>query len=207
MTDLLQLNGNALTASNNKTYFCPTAQLHTKRQIPKKVDGLLLQTGTVNKADNMNVSYTNHKRPSSLDTNTSKRLKSALGPVTVINSGPQTQQQRQKHQNVQQPEPQQQLQTAPQLLQQLMAPTPQRQRKGKDCDGRHGKNKDGSMNNNNWNMDSSLQQQQQQLNDGLQTSGMSPSNSVLKNLLVSGCDLSAGYICNIPIRPKKTAKA
>lgn len=40
-----------------------------------------------------------------------------------------------------------------------------------------------------------LQQQQQQK--------QTASNSVLKNLLVSGCDVSAGYICLAPIRPKK----
>lgn len=34
----------------------------------------------------------------------------------------------------------------------------------------------------------------------------SVSNSVLKNLLVSGCDVSAGYICIIPVRSKKTLK-
>lgn len=33
------------------------------------------------------------------------------------------------------------------------------------------------------------------------------SNSVLKNLLVSGCDISAGYICAVPMRVKKMAKA
>lgn len=32
------------------------------------------------------------------------------------------------------------------------------------------------------------------------------SNSVLKNLLVSGRDVSAGYVCVGPVRPKKTAK-
>lgn len=205
MTDLLQLNGSQLTASNNKAYLCPTAQLQTKRQIPKKSDCLvssLLQTGPTNKADNLNVSYTNHKRPSSLDMHSAKRMKSTLGSATTVNNGNQAQRQqlKQRQQNVQQPGP---LQTAPQLLQQLMAPTPQRQRKGRDANGQH-RNKDGSMGNN-WNMDSSFQQQQ--LNGDLQASGMAPSNSVLKNLLVSGCDISAGYICNIPIRPKKTAKA
>lgn len=33
-----------------------------------------------------------------------------------------------------------------------------------------------------------------------------PSNSVLMNLLVSGCDVSAGYMCLAPMRPRKAAK-
>lgn len=208
MTDLLQLpcNGNTLTTTSNKAYLCPTIQLNSKRQISKKSDNLtanlLIQTGSVNKEDNLNVSYTNHKRPSSLDTSSAKRLKSSLGSVST---GQHTHRQQQQRQKQQRQEDQQPLQTAPQLLQQLMAPTPQRQRKGKESDGRHGKNKDGSMSNN-WNMDSSYEQQQQ-LNGNMHASGMAPSNSVLKNLLVSGCDISAGYICNIPIRSKKTAKA
>lgn len=41
------------------------------------------------------------------------------------------------------------------------------------------------------------QQQQQQ---------QQASNSVLMNLLVSGCDVSAGYMCLAPMRPRKTAK-
>lgn len=39
-----------------------------------------------------------------------------------------------------------------------------------------------------------------------QQQAVAPSNSVLMNLLVSGCDVSAGYMCLAPIRPRKTAK-
>lgn len=35
----------------------------------------------------------------------------------------------------------------------------------------------------------------------------SPSSSVLMNLLVSGCDVDAGYICMVQCRPRQKAKA
>lgn len=80
-------------------------------------------------------------------------------------------------------------QSSPQLLQQLMAPspTPHRSRsKINKLDGR-------------WNLENS----QQTMADLPQQSS---SNSVLMNLLVSGCDVSAGYVCFVPMRPKKSAK-
>lgn len=89
------------------------------------------------------------------------------------------------------------VQTSTQLLQQLMAPT-QKQKTKVEWNNRSG---------------GDLQQNQQQLpnNNSLANSSASSSpapssNSVLKNLLVSGCDVSAGY-CIVPMRPKKLAKA
>jgi hypothetical protein len=86
--------------------------------------------------------------------------------------------------------------TSPQLLQQLMAPLTQAQRA--KLKGR------GVQTDSNWNLGggsggSSANNNQSQCNPH------QPSNSVLMNLLVSGCDVSAGYTC-LP-RPSKTAKA
>lgn len=88
------------------------------------------------------------------------------------------------------------VQTSTQLLQQLMAPTHKQKTKVE------------------WNQRSGgMQQHQQQLpsnnssaNSSASSSPAPSSNSVLKNLLVSGCDVSAGY-CIVPMRPKKLAKA
>lgn len=97
--------------------------------------------------------------------------------------------------------------SAPQLLQQLMAPTPQRARGGlingclsgkqqQSC-GIEGLTKDQASNQ--WCLDS--------VEKSNLVAQQHASNSVLKNLLVSGYDVSAGYICILPMRPKKTAKA
>lgn len=87
-----------------------------------------------------------------------------------------------------------QQQSAPQLLQQLMAPTAQQRVRLKE---------DTPIKmepTTKWTIDKNAQmqliEQQQQT-----------SNSVLKNLLVSGCDVSAGYICIVPMRTKKPFKA
>lgn len=87
-----------------------------------------------------------------------------------------------------------QQQSAPQLLQQLMAPTQQQRVRLKE---------DTPIKmepTTKWTIDKNSQmqliEQQQQT-----------SNSVLKNLLVSGCDVSAGYICIVPMRSKKPFKA
>lgn len=95
--------------------------------------------------------------------------------------------------------------TAPQLLQQLMAPAPQNQRDRKadrsallDETVRGDASKWGSA---------------AGINGGVATltsrqNSVTPaaSHSVLKNLLVSGCDVSAGYVCIVPMRPKKALK-
>lgn len=41
----------------------------------------------------------------------------------------------------------------------------------------------------------------------VQTSPSPQKSSVLMNLLVSGCDVDAGYICMVPCRPRHKAKA
>lgn len=86
--------------------------------------------------------------------------------------------------------------TTSQLLQQLIT-TPQQQQPG----NLHSKNSKGVLESR-WpaNENQTLTQQQQQKQQ-------KQSNSVLKNLLISGCDVSAGY-CILPMRPKtKLAKA
>lgn len=223
MTDLLQINGNELNnplapATIPKTTICPAAQLHTKRAIG------------ATKSTKLNLAAvpptSNHKRPSTVDTNAHKRLKCstdttvrmihASHPATTtstssssINFYPQSYQLQKQ-------------QTAPHLLQHLMAPTP-RSRKFNEMGGRG----NGINCNTNGNGTDAMHQQQQQRWNGTDDDGQQnalyqqlqngnelnrsikcqSSNSVLKNLLVSGCDISAGYICAVPIRAKKTAKA
>jgi hypothetical protein len=122
-----------------------------------------------------------------LDSSASKRLKSTLSvstspPAAVVP-------------NLTLNDPK----TSPNLLQQLMAPlTPALRAKLKtrtNDTGRWNRNNNGSTNSPN------KDQQQQSQNGGHHQ----PSNSVLMNLLVSGCDVSAGYTC-LP-RPSKAAKA
>lgn len=89
-----------------------------------------------------------------------------------------------------------QQQSAPQLLQQLMAPTSQQRVRLKE---------DAPIkmeSTTKWTMDKNSQMQLIEQQQQQQTS-----NSVLKNLLVSGCDISAGYICIVPMRSKKAFKA
>lgn len=82
-------------------------------------------------------------------------------------------------------------QSSPQLLQQLMAPSPTPHRS-------RSRNLEKDIR---WNIENG--------GGGVVGGGTpQPSNSVLMNLLVSGCDVSAGYICLLPMRTtKKTAKA
>lgn len=103
--------------------------------------------------------------------------------------------------------------TTTQLFQQLMAPTQKQKTKieWSNCGTFSGHQQQQLQ-------QESLQQQhhqqeQQQLpsnnsstNSSVSSSPTQSSNSVLKNLLVSGCDVSAGY-CIVPMRPKKLAKA
>lgn len=119
----------------------------------------------------------NNKR-SSLDMSSvnTKRSKIALSTSTQ-----QQHSQQQKKSNEQ---------TTPQLLQQLMAPSPVPQRSR----SKTGKN----SNDNRWNTNGDGNN----LNKGLSKLHQS-SNSVLMNLLVSGCDVSAGY--TIPHPTTKTA--
>lgn len=225
MTDLLQMNGNdlnnPLAPTTPKTTICPAAQLHTKR--PSTATVATTKSTKSNNQTTGNPNNSNHKRPSTVDTNAHKRLKCSTdttvrmihathpAPTTTstppsINFYPQSYQLQKQ-------------QTAPHLLQHLMAPTP-RARKFNEMGSR------GNGTGTNINGTDAMQQQQQRWNgsdDDGQQSGMyqqmqngdelnksaecQSSNSVLKNLLVSGCDISAGYICAVPIRAKKAAKA
>lgn len=126
-----------------------------------------------NNHNNNNTSSNNHlKRPSNTSENSSKRAKSTNSQsdlnVSVVSSRVAKAQ-------------------APQLLQQLMAPSQQSQ-KSRMKDGQRWNGNNGT--NSSTNKTIPLQQS---------------SNSVLMNLLVSGCDVSAGYTC-FP-RPTKVAKA
>lgn len=128
----------------------------------------ILQISTPKKTDrNLNL---NNKRPSnisSIDQSTNKRVKSSSTQSTC------------------------ETQSSPQLLQQLMAPSPTPHRS-------RSRNLEKDIR---WNIENG--------GGGVGGGGTSqPSNSVLMNLLVSGCDVSAGYICLLPMRTtKKTAKA
>lgn len=193
MTDLLQLNADSLptyTQKNSKT-INPTVDLNsrktniaqiTKRPVINEVRIVQMQptkTATI-------LSSKKHKISAVLDTNAnnSKRMKASNGLVTNAKSVKTDQRQ--------------QLEAAPQLLQQLMAPMPSRVRLD-EANRRHGANAK-------WAQDSAAKRGPLNADTKLP---LQPSNSVLKNLLVSGCDVSAGYICTvpIPIHQKKVARA
>lgn len=146
--------------------------------------------------DTANVSSINHKRPSPLDSSINKRLKSnstvssfnqdSLSSNTI---GGNIQQQQSypmpKAVSVQQ-------QKSPHLLQHLMAPSPNRIRKYLGPAANKTTN-DKSNNNTQWNCNAGYDETKS-------------SDSVLKNLLVSGCDIGAGYVCHVPVRLRKLAK-
>lgn len=194
MTDLLQLNADSLptyTPKNSKTINPPVDPINskkpsiaqfTKRPIINEVRIVQLQatkTATI-------LSSKKHKISAVLDANanSSKRMKASNGLITNTKSV--------------KTEQRQQLEAAPQLLQQLMAPMPSRVRLD-EANQRHGANAK-------WTQDSAAKRGPLNADTKLP---LQPSNSVLKNLLVSGCDVSAGYICTvpIPIHQKKVARA
>lgn len=200
--DLLEMNGNETRANtaNATIVTTPTKRtsLRTRTQHQQQQQQITETAGS---------SPTNHKRPSTLDSGVNKRMKSnsivssfnqsSSSSGTKSNIGHQqsfstttttsqeTIQQQQQHQ-----------QKSPHLLQHLMAPSPDRVRKynGPAC-------KDTS--------NDKLCSDPQWACNGLGFDGAKnqPSGSVLKNLLVSGCDLSAGYVCHVPVRMRKLAKA
>lgn len=157
---------------------------------------------------------TNHKRTLTLDSSISKRLKSssttASYNATMSNAGQTMQspysmkmsntiQHQQREQQQQQHQQHQQQQKSPHLLQHLMAPTPQKTRKYNGPGGRA--NGDNTLNDAQWNRCNG-----NDLN-AIDNTKLQSSDSVLKNLLVSGCDISAGYVCHVPVRLKKLTKA
>lgn len=195
MNDLLQLN--ALSTNNN----------HNNNSNKNLINPKHIQANNliIKKTDRLN------KRPLNASTVDSiactKRIKGSLvADVQQQQPSPQPLQHHQYHQ----PSPQ----TAPQLLQQLMAPTPHKQRARAKANGGVGSACGGSICNKNdaakWDMENTCglngQQQLQLLEQQQQQQQQAASNSVLKNLLVSGCDISAGYICIVPMRSKKALK-
>lgn len=82
--------------------------------------------------------------------------------------------------------------TPSQLLQQLMSVSPQKTRLKST------------------NLRNDLESWNTPENSGIKTNGLNKSttgsDSVLKNLLVSGCDVTAGYICLVPMRLKNATK-
>lgn len=197
MTDLLQINGNGLNpmGTTAKDSICPAAQLHTKRYI----NALKVS------ADGEPATNVNHKRPSAVDTSPHKRMKSSSDSAVRMHHARQLAQplatNYMRPYQVQK-SGQQQPQTAPHLLQQLMAPMA---RTRKHSANTSADPLNGGAGDSQWNRARSQQLIYQQNGNELgNSSNVQASNSVLKNLLVSGCDISAGYICTIP---KRAAKA
>lgn len=214
------LNNPCVPTAPQKTTICPAAQLHTnKRQT----------TATATKATKSTAvainSNSNHKRSSSMDTNGHKRLKCGrsvilkmsesrsganhqipdIGHIHPIYASNQTKSDQNRSISSDT--------TAPHLLQHLMAPTP-RSRKFNAMGGNaNSNNMNQHQQQQRWNgsdddgQSNALYHQLQNGNELNKSTGGQSSNSVLKNLLVSGCDISAGYICAVPVRVKKTAKA
>lgn len=194
--DLLQMNGNE-TKANTATatiVTTPTKRTSLRTRTQQQQQQQMIETN--------GASPTNHKRPSTLDSSINKRLK-GNSTVSSFNqssssSGSKSNiaQQQSFSISTQERVQQQQQQKSPHLLQHLMAPSPDRVRKynGPAC-------KDTSN-------EKLCSDSQWACNGpGYDDTKNQSSGSVLKNLLVSGCDLSAGYVCNLPVRMRKLAKA
>lgn len=139
----------------------------------------------------LNIMNNNHKRCSPLESGVIKRLRSHvnsdysdLNESEDIHNHSISPNVNQHSKNIQNSH----------LLEQLMAPTPRRN--GKNTCPRSKNFEDNMKETTQWNHE-----------DGLNRSEDQSSDSVLKNLLVSGTDIIAGYSCNVPIHLKKVAKA
>lgn len=195
--DLLQMNGNETKANtaNATIVTTPTKRASLRARTQQQM------------AETNGTSPTNHKRPSTLETSINKRMKGnstvssfnqsvSSGSVSKSNIAQQQSFSTLSQETIQQQQQQQHQQKSPHLLQHLMAPSPDRVRKynGPAC-------KDTSneklCSDPQWACNGS----------GFDEAKNQSSGSVLKNLLVSGCDLSAGYVCNVPVRMRKLAKA
>lgn len=190
MNDLLQINGNetkANTSTNSVTSPLKRASLRSRTQQSMTETNGVPQT-------------TNHKRSSTHDSSITKRLKSNSTASSfsqdTANSSSKGNNPQQSFTIQSQETVQQQQQKSPHLLQHLMAPSPERIRKY-----------NGPMSKNSSADKLSLDQQWTCNGTGVDVSKSQSSDSVLKNLLVSGCDISAGYICHVPVRLRKLAKA
>lgn len=137
-----------------------------------------------------NIMNTNHKRCSPLEIGAIKRLRSHVNSdysdlneienIQEHSSSPRLNQHSKNNENSH-------------LLQQLMAPTPQR---NGTIACPESKNFEQNMKESTqWNHEAVLNRSEDQSSD-----------SVLKNLLVSGMDIIAGYTCTVPIHLKNVAK-
>ncbi|XP_031634173.1 protein similar isoform X2 [Contarinia nasturtii] len=182
MNDLLQMNVN-----ETKTSVASPAKRGSLRSRTQNQQQSMTETAS-------NISQLSHKRPSPLDSSINKRLKSnsTVSTFNQTNSNRSTIQQPslslQNQETVQQ-----QQQKSPHLLQHLMAPSPDRLRK---YTGPANKQTANDKIDTQW-----------KCNVGYDEPKAQSSDSVLKNLLVSGCDISAGYVCHVPVRLRKLAKA
>lgn len=217
MNDLMQLNETDVTPQSKMATICPTAQMPKQVALKSKSHHQNTTSADNDKmatTNSQSMLHANHKRPSTLDTSMSKRLKSnstvssytfdSSNPTSMLNTQQTYLLQNQEPAqlmasaqliNQQQEHQQQQQQKSPHLLQHLMAPTPTRARKYNNSPN---KSVEMQSTNGQWNRSASGE---------LKRGSLQSSDSVLKNLLVSGCDISAGYICQVPIRMKKLAKA
>lgn len=202
MTDLLQLNANDLSTftqqPTSKIMINPTVHFVTKHKatnqsaiankpIVNEIRIVQMQKPIPKMATNH--SSKKHKIQTVLDTANinPKRIKAANGPMSNAKQSSKVDQQRQQLETV-----------APQLLQQLMAPMPYRLRLDETGENNNSDSK--------WSGVSTIDRGSSNADSKMP---LQPSNSVLKNLLVSGCDISAGYICTVPmpIHQKKVARA
>lgn len=193
MNDLLQINGNETKANTvTNTVTSPSKRTSLRSRTQQQM------------TETNGVTQTNHKRPSTHDSSVNKRLKSnsTISSFSSDNGNTSSkatiQQQSFPSQNqdtvVQQQ--QQQQQKSSHLLQHLMAPSPERIRKY-----------NGPMSKTSSTEKLGLDPQWACHGPGVDVSKNQSSDSVLKNLLVSGCDISAGYVCHVPVRLRKLAKA
>lgn len=185
MNDLLQMNG-------NETKVCSAIPSPTKR-------ATLRPRAQQQMTETTNVAQMNHKRPSPLESSINKRLKSnstvsSFNRDNLSSRSMGNIQQQSFSLQTQSDTVQQQQQKSPHLLQHLMAPSPDRVRKYTGPANKSSTEK--SNNDSQWNC-----------NIGYDEPKSQSSDSVLKNLLVSGCDISAGYVCHVPVRLRKLAKA
>lgn len=194
MNGLLQINGN----ETNVNTICSALPSPTKRATLRSRNQQQCTT------ENNNVSLVNHKRPSTLDSSINKRLKSnsTVSSFNVDNSSSTSNGKMQpqsfllQNQNgLQQQQHQHQQPKSSHLLQHLMAPSPERVRK---YTGPATKASTGKLSTDPHTWGSNI---------GYDIPEPQSSDSVLKNLLVSGCDISAGYVCQVPVRLRKLAKA
>lgn len=199
--DLLQMNDNE-TKSNTATAAIVTApppppplpkrtSLRTRTQLQQQQHHQQQMTET------SVPSHTNHKRPSTLDTSINKRLKGNLMVSSFNHSSSSSSSKSNITHQQTFSTPSHEQQKSPHLLQHLMAPSPDRIRKynGPACKDTSNEK---SCSNLQWSCGNG---------SAFDDTTNQSTGSVLKNLLVSGCDLSAGYVCHVPVRMRKLAKA